>query len=150
MHRSLFLLVSVPLLVLGGCGGSESTTEQSPSPAPVVQPPRRPDFETRTDTVTTVRKAPRKRTTTPRREPQIRFMVQIGAYKDPQMASDVQTTARKRYHMPVLNDYHTKLGLYQIRLGFFETRPAANVFREKMIRDFPKDYKDSWVVQLKR
>lgn len=151
MRRSRNLLISVPLLVLWGCGGSETTTEQIPSPPQVVQPlPKKPDFETRTDTVATVRKAPRKRTATSRREPQIRFMVQIGAFKDPQMASEVQTTARARYHLPVLNDYHTKMGLYQIRIGFFETRTAAIMFMKKMQRDYPNDYRDSWVVQLKR
>ena len=52
--------------------------------------------------------------------------------------------------MPVLNDYHTTLGLYQIRIGFFESREAAQVFLEKMQHDFPNEYKDSWIVQLKQ
>ena len=123
-------------------------TEQPP-PA-VQQPPRRPDFETRTDTVAPVLRTIRKHTPSIRKEPQIRFMVQIGAFKDPEMASKVQVTARMRYHLPVLNDYHTTLGLYQIRIGFFETRTAANTFRKKMRGEYPEDYRDSWVVQLKR
>ncbi len=77
-------------------------------------------------------------------------MVQVGAYKDPQNANTVQVAARERYHLPVLNDYHTVLGLYQIRIGFFETREAAQDFLGKMQHDYPSDYKDSWIVQLKR
>jgi len=151
MTRPRILLLGTPILLLWGCGGSEPTTEQpSPNPPVVQRPAGTPEFETRTDTVRTVLRTPGKRTPAPRKEPQIRFMVQIGAFKDPGMASQVQVTARKRYHLPVLNDYHTKLGLYQIRIGFFETRTAANAFRKKMRADYPGDYKDCWVVQLKR
>jgi cell division septation protein DedD len=77
-------------------------------------------------------------------------MVQIGAFKDPHLATAVQSTARQRYHMPVLNDYNIQVGLYQIRLGFFETRSSAQAFRRKMVQEYPADYKDSWVVQLPR
>ena len=77
-------------------------------------------------------------------------MVQIGAFKDPKNASRMQVTARQRYHLPVLNDYNTKYALYQIRIGFFESREAAQTFRQQMSQEHPHDYKDSWVVQLKR
>ncbi len=107
-------------------------------------------FETKTDTVA-MEKALRK-SGSPRgsREPQIRYMVQIGAFKDPQYASFVQTTARSRYHLPVLNDYNTAHALYQIRIGFFEKRDDAYKFRQRMQHEHPSDYKDAWVVQLKR
>lgn len=139
--------------VLWGCGSSEETAEQVPPqpPAPVVQETqKKPAFETRTDTVATVREAERQQSGHVRRDPQIRFMVQIGAFRDPKNASVVQTDARQRYRLPVLNDYHTKLGLYQIRIGFFETRDAAQAFTLQMKREYPNDYQDCWVVQLKR
>jgi cell division septation protein DedD len=146
--------VCIAAAVLCGCGSSEVTVQQNPPQpqAPVVQEtPKRPEFETRTDTVAAVRTATRQQLGNPlRRDPQIRFMVQIGAFKDPKNASVVQTDARQRYRLPVLNDYHTKLGLYQIRIGFFETRDAAQAFRLRMRQEFPADYKDCWVVQLKR
>jgi cell division septation protein DedD len=75
-------------------------------------------------------------------------MVQIGAFKDAQNASRIQALARERYHQPVFNDYNTAISLYQIRLGFFETREAAREFRDRMAREFPEEYKDSWVAQL--
>ena len=108
------------------------------------------EFETRTDTVALEKaqldSAARHQT----RELQVRYMVQIGAFKDPQYASTVQTTARARYHIPALNDYNTALGLYQIRIGFFETKAHAYAFRQQMLREYPNEYKDAWVVQLRR
>lgn len=77
-------------------------------------------------------------------------MVQIGAFKDPYNASRIQTLARARYRIPVLNDFHPVYGLYQIRIGFFETVEAARGFRDRLRQEFPNDYADSWVVQLKR
>ena len=77
-------------------------------------------------------------------------MVQIGAFQDPANASAVQLRARERFHTPVLNDYHTGLKLYQVRIGFFEDYQSANRFRSQMVREHPADYGDSWIVQLKR
>lgn len=140
-------------LVLAGCGTTEEV-EQPPAPAPppVVQPQpaAKIEFETRTDTVTALQRAAESQAPAPAEEGQIRFMVQIGAFKDPEGANAVQALARQRYHMPVLNDYHSTLGLYQIRIGFFETQEAANAFRQRLQNEHPADYKDAWVVQLKR
>jgi len=153
MTAARAIVALLPFLAFAGCGSSEETSQSVPPPSPqptVQQPQTKPDFETRTDTVAALHKAPRAGASSARREVQIRYMVQIGAFKDPTNASDVQTAARQRYHMPVVNDYHTTLSLYQIRIGFFETRGAADAFRERMRKEFPADYKDAWVVQLKR
>ena len=140
-------------LGMTSCGTLQDSAEH-PTQAPPDTTHRHPagmTFETRTDTVaTTVRhKKPEPGATTDRSVP-IRFMVQIGAFKDPEAASKVQVLARERYRLPVLNDYHTTYALYQIRIGFFETRKAADLFRRRMQQEFPGDYKDAWVVQLKR
>ena len=141
-------------MLCAGCGTTEEVPPAPPPasvPAPAKQEEQAPiRFETKTDTVNTVGTADHAEPATDSRTPQIRFMVQIGAYKDPQNANTVQVTARDRYHLPVLNDYHTVLGLYQIRIGFFESREAAQDFLGKMQHDYPTDYKDSWIVQLKR
>jgi cell division septation protein DedD len=140
------------LLAFDGCGSSEETREPAvPPAAPAApQPQQKLGFETRVDTVKTVSEADHAGTSETPREPQIRFMIQIGAFKDARNASRIQGIARERYHLPVLNDYHTRLGLYQIRIGFFETREQAMMFRQQMQTGFPSDYKDAWVVQLKR
>ncbi len=145
----LTLLAASPLL---GCGAAEETQE------PVTPPPRpaakeettRMEFESTTDTVDVTQAGRTDSANAPGGEQRIRFMVQIGAFKNPPLAAAVQTLARTRYHMPVLNDFVLKVGLYQIRIGFFETREAAMAFRARMQKDYPEDYRDAWVVQLRR
>jgi cell division protein FtsN len=146
---SLLFIVGAAVFTGLRCGGSPETTQTAP-PQPQAPPPA-PDlaFETRQDTVVALN-APG--TGSPSAEtlaPQIRFMVQIGAFRDPKLASAVQTRARERFHLPVLNDYHTQLALYQVRIGFFETNESAQEFRRKMQTEYPLDYSDSWIVRLK-
>jgi cell division protein FtsN len=153
MKRMAYLLPAAwSVVALFGCGSSEEVHEPSPAPStPAVQPAQQKlGFETRVDTVKTVAEGEHVGTAETPRERQIRFMIQIGAFKDARNASRIQGLARDRYHMPVLNDYHTRLGLYQIRIGFFETREQALVFRQQMQSGYPTEYKDAWVVQLKR
>jgi len=151
-------LPAICLLLLAGCGSSEQTQQQQPSPgvppvvlpepAPAQQPPR---FETQTDTVIATRESEQEAAVdSGLAGADVRFMIQIGAFQDPQNASVAQNLARERYHLPVLNDYTARIGLYQIRIGFFETRNAAHEFLVRMQTEYPQDYKDSWVVQLKR
>jgi cell division septation protein DedD len=116
----------------------------------VVQASPKVEFETRTDTVKSERPNEQGSAPLQSREPLIRFMVQIGAFKDPQNASRVQVAARERYHLPVLNDYQADTELYQIRIGFFASRDSAYAFRDRLQKEYPDDYKGSWVVQLNR
>jgi len=135
------------LLLAQGCGSPEETVEPTPAPSNQEQGTR---FETRTDTVNTVGGTRPRQEQTPAGTAQARFTVQVGAFKDPHNASRVQSLARDRYHMPVVNDYQGRLGLYQIRIGFFESREAAASFLLRMQQEHPNDYKDSWVVQMKQ
>ena len=157
MRASPLLLAACAFTAtLAGCGSAEEAAVEKPPPprqerpTPAPAPPRRLEFETHTDTVTAVHAAERRNPPAPAREVQIRYMVQIGAFKDPHRAIEVQVLARSRYKMPVLNDFHGARGLYQIRLGFFVSRESAHEFRQRMMKEFPADYRDSWVVQLKR
>jgi cell division septation protein DedD len=149
-------VVIAAALLLSGCGQEEEitrTTADTTAVAPrrlAPQPPKAPEIESRTDTVNSVHREEGESGAGDSTGAQIRFMVQVGAFKDPQLASAIQTETRNRYHLPVLNDYFAALGLYQIRVGFFTTREEAHLFRQKMIDEFPADYKDSWVVQLRR
>lgn len=132
---------------LFGCSSVEEAQEVLPPP--VKEEPARVEFQSTTDTVavTSTGRAP---ANAPGKEPQIRFMVQIGAFKNARLAASVQARARERYRMPVLNDYYLNAGLYQIRIGFFETREAAMEFRARMLKEYREEYKDAWVVQLRR
>lgn len=152
MKQLAYVLTAWSVLALFGCGSSGEVHEISapPSTAAAQSAPQKLGFETRVDTVKTVAEGERAAVTETPRERQIKFMIQIGAFKDARNASRIQGVARERYHLPVLNDYHMRLGLYQIRIGFFETREQATLFRQQMQTGFPTDYKDAWVVQLNR
>jgi len=147
------LILAAATIGLIACS-SEPATEYTQDLAPhdTVAPPSRNGlkFETSIDTVRS--RSAKSKNAVDARSPSatIRFMVQIGAFKDPKNATSVQLTARDRYHLPVFNDFHPVYSLYQVRIGFFETYDEAETFKEKMYREFPVDYKDSWVVQLKR
>jgi cell division protein FtsN len=153
MKVSPVMMVASALAVFTpGCG----TTVEPPAAAkPAPATPRREtsgevQFHTRADTVIAVGGAEHGTVGSPGKTAQVRFMVQIGAFRDPHHASEVQAAARGRYHMPVLNDYLAGKALYQIRIGFFETRGSARVFQQQMRKEYPADYTDSWIVQLKR
>jgi cell division septation protein DedD len=149
---TLFILSGVALWG-SGCGTTEETAQPSPpEPKPVVkeEPPPRVQFESRTDTVAVVHATAPDSSAPTGKQPEIRYLVQIGAFRDPQLATAAQAAARSRYQLPVLNDYNPLVGLYQIRIGSFLTREAANEFKSRMQKEFPADYRDSWIVQLRQ
>ena len=154
MHRfTPYAIVILLGALFAGCGSSTETQETQtlpPPPTVMKQVPPKMEFETKTDTVAMEKSQLDSARSHQSLDLQVRYMVQIGAFKDPRYASTVQTTARARYRIPALNDYNTALGLYQIRIGFFETKADAYVFRRRMLQEYPNDYKDAWVVQLKR
>ncbi len=78
------------------------------------------------------------------------FAVQIGAFKDPQNAIQAQTLARRRYQFSVRNEFYPSLALYQIRIGSFASRAEARTLLLRMQADHPAEYRDSWIVQIKR
>jgi cell division protein FtsN len=139
------------MCTLAGCGTVSDFTEQDEKPDTTeVQTAQTLQLETRTDTVRAernIRSGPRNAEA---ERDTIRFTVQIGAFKDPHNASRVQQDARARFHLPVVNDYHTRYSLYQIRIGFFTTKEEADDFRKNLQREYPGDYGDAWVVTLKR
>jgi hypothetical protein len=155
MKREVLISAAfIPCLCCLFAGGCSSTPEAQgtppPSPPNVQQTPPQMEFETKTDTVHALKSKTGEPTRANNSEPQIKYMVQIGAFKDPHNASRVQVSARDRYHMPVVNDFDVMRGLYQIRIGFFESENTARAFCEQLQKDFPNDYKDCWVVQLRR
>ncbi len=149
-HSPIFasLLVIATTFSLGACGsGKEQTQPPAPPPQPVETPL---SFNTSTDTIATSHRGDGATGESLDAHRGIRFMVQIGAFQDPVNASAVQGLARDRYHIPVLNDYHPVLKLYQVRIGFFEDYESARTFRTQLIQEHPKDYADAWIVQLPR
>jgi len=86
------------VLALLGCGSSDEARESyPPEKTPATQPTQQKlGFETRVDTVKTVSDGDRAGVAEAPRERQIRFMIQIGAFKDARNASRIQGIARAR------------------------------------------------------
>lgn len=140
-----FLILS---LVVASCATTVEVREEPPPPPPVEEPAPEPTtFRTQTDTLHSAAVVDAAHPVD-RRNPEIRFMVQVGAFRDAANASRVQEATRERFRMPVVNDYNLLKGVYQIRIGFFETREAAAAFRDRIVREYPREYGDSWVVPL--
>ena len=151
MTRSAaFLLLVVTILLMDGCSSSGVTERDRLLTAPpdTATQTHRTNFETRTDTVAVQRIKEQSEPTGAYNSAPIRFMVQIGSYKNAKNASEAQARARQRYKLPVVNDYNAARHRYQIRIGFFETDKAAGEFSSKLMHDYPQEYKDAWVVQI--
>ncbi|MGA9117280.1 MAG: SPOR domain-containing protein [Bacteroidota bacterium] len=152
MYRSIAWISLAGILLLAGCGSGEEARREAPPPEVAPAPP--PDtllhFETRTDTLSAA--LPRVAAETPpdTGSPALRFMVQVGAFRNPANADRLRHLTRSRCDMTVMNNYDAGLGLYQIRIGFFETYEAAAVFRTRLRADHPGEYRDAWIVGLPR
>jgi cell division protein FtsN len=131
-----------------GCKSSE--TVERPDQPVLETHPDPIQFVSTSDTVRADSRPDPVQTSNAQVDDEIRYMVQIGAFKDPINASRVQALARERFRVPVVNDYQPFLKLYQTRIGFFRTEEEADKFRQRMQREFPKDYRDAWIVQLLR
>ena len=148
MRRACFaqcvLFFSCSALLSLGCAAQEETQQVSPPSSGRVE------FETTTDTVYTKIAESRHEADAESRGLETRYSVQIGAFIDPWNASRLQTATRERYQLPVVNSYHTTYALYQIRIGVFESKEEASAFRDRIQKEYPSDYADSWVVQIER
>ena len=134
-------------LLLGGCGTGEETGRSGEAESASGTPGL---FETHTDTVDAV-EGPR--VSTDRESVDFTgtgFAVQIGAFRNPLNASTAQNAARTRLGVSVSNEYDAASALYLIRAGFFRSREEAVRFRSSILRRFPRDYHDSWIVEVKR
>ena len=145
MKFSQFLLSvsSLILLLLTGCGSNG----QIPGTPSGEQSGTDIRIETRTDTVSSAALPMEDlRNLPPALSEASRFMVQVGAYHDPERANEMQGIARGRFVLPVINEFDAQHGVYKIRIGFFNSREEAEAFREKIRHDFPADYVDAWIV----
>jgi cell division septation protein DedD len=74
-----------------------------------------------------------------------RFSVQLGAYKMPDNSDRVASLAKERFHLNVYTSYDKNDNLYKVMMGDFSTKDEARSFRDRMVQQFPLDYRDAWV-----
>ncbi len=144
---ALACLLVLSLYALPGCSSPEQTGQETATEATTEG--REVRFEVRTDTVEVLKPDDPVVASPAASEPEIHFAVQIGAFRDPENARSVGDAARGRFSFPVTENYDAESGLYLVRVGTFQTRDAAHEIRLKMQKDYPKDYRDCWIVQVK-
>jgi cell division septation protein DedD len=155
-----FAALAALLLLSAGCGTTDQMTQEKTgetpppvvtAPPPVVAPVDTPlSFNTRTDTVLAAPPVTHNDPPVASRATGTQYLVQVGAFHDAANATQMQNLTRDRLNRTVLNDYNTLIGMYQIRVGPFETKEDAAAFRDRIMREYPEEYKGSWIVELVR
>jgi len=146
------MVASALAVLLPGCSTTEEPAAKpaEPLPVPRTEPPAGVRVRTSADTVHAAPAAGHGTVGQEGKAAGDRYTVQIGAFREAPRASAVQAEARRRFHRSVLNDYYAGAALYQIRIGSFGTLDEARAFQEKMRHDYPADYRDSWIVHIRR
>ncbi len=165
-------------LLLSGCGSSQESSEQknvnnissskkesvrkNKSTLPIIsstkkktQPQNKSSvgFSVTSDTIVVEKgkkdlsKKPLQQKVT---EPKHFFAVQIGAFKTPANAMRAEETIKKRYRHKTLSFFDEQLKLVRVFVGNFSTAAQANEFRKTLQKEFPKEYSQSFVWELKR
>ena len=165
--------VSGLVLLLGGCSSSSSIQQGSTSPvadSSTVQPAQgtaqtsaspssrvrnQQGFVTQDDTIeaeVVTRnhtaghvKAPAKGSTRKKF-----YSVQIGAFRELGNANRARKLAQDRYKKPVFHFYEKGIKMYRVTVGDFATLKEAAKFLKKIQEAHPKEYKESWVAEMRR
>jgi cell division septation protein DedD len=161
-------------LLMGGCSSSDATSEdtdltyteqpeQSTEPAGTIDPKEsRPDkqknlkqqFTVQADTLSAT---PRKKGSKPAQPIEMRqtaqkkyYSVQIGAYKLRSNIDNNKKILEKRFHLPVIIFYENGIKLTRMCVGNFPTKSAAISFLLQMQKQYPGEYRQAWVAELKK
>lgn len=145
-------LLFVAAMLAAGCTSTEEVKHEAEAEIPPGRSEQEAEvrFEMRTDTVSAVPSTDTKEPDSLALLARFLFSVQIGAFKDPQNADLVQRKARSRFQLPVMNEFDAQANLYQIRVGLFDDRDGAEALRQAMQTQYPKEYTDCWIVQVRR
>jgi len=162
--RSLQLrLLVLPLLIAAGCSSSEKSSEETKSSTREEQIARDSTSESPKISVPDTSGGPMRRIPPPTDRPQgsrdttiaespeqepIRFGVQIGAYRQSDVAEQIAQLARTRFLNKVYSVYDAENSVTKILIGDFVSKDEARRFRDLIMKQFPEDYKDAWVSEI--
>ncbi len=155
----ILMILTVAAILAGGCSSSDQSTQTQQPDRSVLQPPPAQRTEVKQapqpDTVNvTVQNTERPKYdpapgVTPQPQstesPTGRYSVQLGAYKMPDNADRIASLARERFGLKVYSIYDKADNLYKVMVGDFAVKDDARAFRDRMVMQFPTDYKDAWV-----
>ena len=78
----------------------------------------------------------------------VRYCVQIGAYKLRDNADVVAAVAKGRFAKAIYTIRDPAKDVYKVMVGDFSAKDDARTFRDRMVQQYPGDYKDAWVSEL--
>jgi cell division protein FtsN len=172
------LLLSILLCAfLAGCTGSESVQQAAESapdtlkavpsvkaaePAPVPPERKEQGFVTHSDTIevqvvsqkrdTIRQQAPVPAPAETKMPPVVRknhFALQIGAFQQEANAARTAEIFKKRFDKSINQFFDPSVKMYRILVGSFATKEEAAVFQAQLKKEFPKEYSESWVLEVK-
>ena len=77
------------------------------------------------------------------------FALQIGAFQQEVNASRIAEIFKKRSDKHINQFYDASVKLYRVLVGSFSTKEEANAFQAQLKKEFPKEYPESWVAEVK-
>jgi cell division protein FtsN len=77
------------------------------------------------------------------------FALQIGAFQQEVNANRIADIFKKHSDKPIDQFYDASVKLYRVLVGSFSTKEEANAFQAQLKKDFPKEYSESWVTEVK-
>jgi cell division septation protein DedD len=77
------------------------------------------------------------------------FALQIGAFQQEANANRIAEIFKKRSDKRIDQFYDASVKLYRVLVGSFSTKEEANAFQAQLKKDFPKEYPESWVAEVK-
>lgn len=82
--------------------------------------------------------------------PQKYYSVQIGAFRLKSNAERNIRLLEKRFKAPVIHFYENGIKMERICIGRFSTLTEAKTFLRNMQKQYPAEYTQAWIAELKR
>jgi hypothetical protein len=79
-----------------------------------------------------------------------KFTVQVGAYQSRQSADRTAGLAGDRFTRNIYTFYDAEGNFFKVFIGVFDSKEEARRFRDRMAQQYPQDYRDAWVAELKK
>ena len=78
------------------------------------------------------------------------YSIQIGAFKSQANIDLNQKMLNKRFKQPVITFFDGGIKMMRICIGNFPTKQVGFDFLHGMQKNYPNDYKNAWVAELKK
>jgi cell division septation protein DedD len=76
------------------------------------------------------------------------YSVQIGAFEEQLNAEQAFQRARQLFDLEAINEYDPVEQLFKITVGKFTLYEDAQIYRDRIMRDYPYEFSDAWIVDM--